>query len=541
MIINPFFKISFHLSKFFWKQASVVQRFIITLFVLLMFGVMLAVGWFSYLSFVFLKNNSANSQLGIYALYIGLTLLFMLFILGSAITTASLAYQSPDLPFFLSFPLTADSIISEKVLESIIISGWGVIALGAPALISFGMVVGGGVIYYLITLLCLVALCFLAGALGSVIVIFGNFFTRTLPPVAKKIVISCFVFIWLFAMALAVLPNVNRISQAAINGIAPNLSVFAGPISRFFPSYYLSELINWTIGGNQAILALVWLVIYFVIVWYALRIASTNYYWPGLQSVFQRLVTVRSKKTRDWFENQRYILERKEAIQIWRELRTGSQLIFVAILLTFYVLVLFVVSRADMSGHWGNFFFGALLVVAGYVVSTILLRFIFPMMSFEGQSGWLLWSCPVSLGRLLRAKWIVGLLFALLLGIVVGGISAAVLPFVTLMKLAFLLYAVLISIMIGILQLGIGMTYPNFHESDPNMLSNSGPGLAAIVLSLIVASLGAWFTYQDVSLIGHYGWLSLLLFHLISFLALIVVIGLIWIKKVYETAKSFTF
>jgi hypothetical protein len=131
-------------------------------------------------------------------------------------------------------------------------------------------------------------------------------------------------------------------------------------------------------------------------------------------------------------------------------------------------------------------------VASGYFLTAFGLRFIFPSMSLEGRSAWVLFSSPVSAFRLLLAK--LGL-FVTLLGLTVLPISlAGSLRLVRDPALAATLAALLGMLVVttATLLLAFGTAWPNFREANPEALSTSGSGLAGTVVCLVYVAGVGW-------------------------------------------------
>src|SRR5206468_1813934 len=79
------------------------------------------------------------------------------------------------------------------------------------------------------------------------------------------------------------------------------------------------------------------------------------------------------------------------------------------------------------------------LGLAGFVLASIAARFIFPAVSLEGRQMWLLRSSPLDLRALLWSKYWVGTLPLLILGMILTGLTNALLevtPFMMILSLA---------------------------------------------------------------------------------------------------------
>ena len=109
----------------------------------------------------------------------------------------------------------------------------------------------------------------------------------------------------------------------------------------------------------------------------------------------------------------------KEVRLFFRDTTQWSQLILLAVLVIVYV---FNIKFLPLRGEGMTFFLVNVvpflnLVLAGFVLASIAARFIFPGVSLEGRTFWLLRSSPMSMRELLWSKFWVGTLPLLVLAL----------------------------------------------------------------------------------------------------------------------------
>ncbi len=114
----------------------------------------------------------------------------------------------------------------------------------------------------------------------------------------------------------------------------------------------------------------------------------------------------------------------KELRLFFRDTTQWSQLILLAVLVVVYV---FNIKYLPLRGEGITFFLVNVvpflnLVLAGFVLASIAARFIFPSVSLEGRTLWLLRSSPMPVKDLLWAKFWVGTLPLLILALGIVGV-----------------------------------------------------------------------------------------------------------------------
>lgn len=147
------------------------------------------------------------------------------------------------------------------------------------------------------------------------------------------------------------------------------------------------------------------------------------------------------------------------------------------------------------------------LLILVYFIAALVLRFAFPSFSSEKNTAWIVASSPVSLGRLLWAKFN---FFSVVFGefaLAAGLINTLTFYLPAGHTAMFLLLGVSGAIFVTALGLFFGAKYPNFETTDPESLSTSVPGLVFVFLSIIYGSLaaGSYFT-----LLSGQTWISLI-------------------------------
>jgi len=129
------------------------------------------------------------------------------------------------------------------------------------------------------------------------------------------------------------------------------------------------------------------------------------------------------------------------------------------------------------------------LVLAGFVLASIAARFIFPGVSLEGRTLWLLRSSPMSMRELLWAKFWVGTLPLLVLALAIVGLTDVLLEVTGFMMAVSIFSIVFMTMAIAGLALGFGTMFPQFETENAAQIPTSFGGLVFMMTS--VALIGA--------------------------------------------------
>src|SRR5204862_3941725 len=130
------------------------------------------------------------------------------------------------------------------------------------------------------------------------------------------------------------------------------------------------------------------------------------------------------------------------------------------------------------------------LGLAGFVLASIAARFIFPAVSLEGRQMWLLRSSPLDLRALLWSKYWVGTVPLLTLGLLLTGMTNALLevsPFMMLMSLATM---AALTLAIAAMALAFGTLYPQFETENAAQIPTSFGGLVFMMATIALLAGG---------------------------------------------------
>jgi ABC-2 type transport system permease protein len=129
------------------------------------------------------------------------------------------------------------------------------------------------------------------------------------------------------------------------------------------------------------------------------------------------------------------------------------------------------------------------LALAGFVLASIAARFIFPAVSLEGRTLWLLRSSPMSMRDLLWSKFWVGTLPLLVLALGIVGVTNYLLQVGEFIMWVSTLSIAFMTLAIAGLAIGFGTAYPQFETENAAQIPTSFGGLLFMMAS--VAIIGA--------------------------------------------------
>jgi len=128
-------------------------------------------------------------------------------------------------------------------------------------------------------------------------------------------------------------------------------------------------------------------------------------------------------------------------------------------------------------------------------------RFVFPSISLEGPSFWVLGSSPITTAALFREKFVTAFIASILIAEPIAFISGAILKFEGLYYLFTVAGIIVMSASLSCLSVGLGAAYPDFSERNPSKIATSPGGILTIVLSLLY--IGAMVTLLTIPAYKH--------------------------------------
>src|SRR5258705_342122 len=176
----------------------------------------------------------------------------------------------------------------------------------------------------------------------------------------------------------------------------------------------------------------------------------------------------------------------KELRLFFRDTTQWSQLILLAVLVVVYV---FNIKYLPLRGEGITFFLVNVipflnLVLAGFVLASIAARFIFPSVSLEGRTLWLLRSSPMPVRDLLWAKFWVGTTPLLLLALGIVGVTNTLLQVSDFMFAVSVMTITLMTFALCGMALGFGTLFPQFETENAAQIPTSFGGLVFMIAAI---------------------------------------------------------
>jgi ABC-2 type transport system permease protein len=433
-------------------------------------------------------------------------------LLSNVITALSSFFLARDMELLVASPVDWLPLYGAKLLETALHSSWMVVLMSFPMLAAYGMAYDGSWRFFLAALAGFLPFLLIPSALGSAItlVLVNVFPARRTRDILSVIGVMA-------AAGVVVLFRLLRPEKLArpegFRSLVEFISVLRGPTSPWLPSEWLQRSLMGSLTGSfdPLPLYLLWsTAAAFIVIGAILHHALYPMGFTKAQEGAQRLgregrLTRFAHRLLRPLGTLRRELVLKEVRVFFRDTTQWSQLILLAVLVVVYVVN---VKFLPLSGEGVTFFIANIvpflnLVLAGFVLSSIAARFLFPGVSLEGRTWWLLRSSAMSMRDLLWAKFWVGTLPLLILALAIVGVTNTLMKVSAFMFLVSIGTVTLMTFAIAGLAVGFGTLYPRFESENAAQIPTSFGGLlfmmTAIALIGVVVVLEARPVYAYLS------------------------------------------
>ncbi len=418
---------------------------------------------------------------------------FSILLLSNVITALSSFFLARDLDLLVSAPVDWLNLYLAKLLETMVHSSWMVVLMAVPMFAAYGVVYAGGPLFPLVVLVTFVPFLVVPAVIGSAITLL---LVNVFPARRTRDILS--VIAVLAAGGVVVLFRLVRPERLArpegFRSLVDFITLLRGPTSPMLPSEWVQHAVmSWVSGRTQ------WLPFY--LLWStaaaALVIGAVMHRW-----LYAMGFSKAQESAERWVRSGamarlgraclgplgvvRRELVLKEVRLFFRDTTQWSQLILLAVLVMVYV---FNVKFLPLRGEGMTFFLVNVvpflnLVLAGFVLASIAARFIFPGVSLEGRTFWLLRSSPMSMRELLWSKFWVGTLPLLILALAIVGITDYLLQVSSFMFAVSILTITLMTMAVAGLAIGFGTMFPQFETENAAQIPTSFGGLVFMMSSI---------------------------------------------------------
>ena len=428
---------------------------------------------------------------------------FSMLIFSSIITALSNLYLSKDLELCHSMPVSVEELFISRSLYTFVDSSWMVIIFALPVFLAYAYVYRPGPNFYFSLIHMNAAMAIIASCIG---ILMTMVLVHIFPAQRTKDIILLLSIVMIVALYLLFrfLRPERLVNPEAFFSVAQYVSALKAPDSPYLPTHWITEtlwadlnategrshlfevLLTWTTAASVAVIN-IWTARFIYFDGFSKSQEAKKRRAVGKTLLDLLIMSVSKPFGRDLSE-----IISKDIRVFFRDNTQWSQLLLLAALIVVY-LYNFSVLPLDKSPIRLDFLQNQLaflnMGLAGFVLSAVCARFVYPAVSAEGEAYWIIRSSPLKLGRYLWGKYLF-FIFPILLLAEVLIVATNYLLDVT--RFMMILSSVTIGFMVlGIVALGIGLgaSYPKFKHENVGQVSTGFGGFLYMMISSLFIGL----------------------------------------------------
>lgn len=434
-------------------------------------------------------------------------ILFIFFVtvnLGNIIVSYSTLYRSSEVGYLLTKPVSYTTVFVLKFLDNFLYSSTTLFLVAFMVICGYGSFFHYPWYFYVFSMfVVLVPFMFLSASLAVLILM-------AIMKLASRIgfrKVMGMLFLVYFGLVFFYFRSFNPIGLVEqVNRHYPAfekyLSGFQPGFLKYLPNQWVSDFLYdlsrgryWAGFANVALLLCVTSGTFFT----ALLVARKFYYrsWlVSLQVQAASSVPYRSNVRRLFdFRSNSMLAPQTEALlkkEYFQFLREPSQWIHFLVMVLLTAVFVFAVGNLNLRLRVTEVQLLTYLVMfafGGFLTSSIALRFVFPMVSTEGKSFWLLLSSPIDRWKIYIVKFILCFVPVIVLAMLVA--VATNIPFLRITESRPLLMysgiftAFWVSVTMVSMNLGLGGFFANYIEKNPIRLASSQGATLTFLATLL--------------------------------------------------------
>jgi ABC-2 type transport system permease protein len=409
-------------------------------------------------------------------------------VMSNTVTSYSTIFRSRETTGLLTGPLTMRHLVTYKFIESTLLSSWAFVFLIVPFAGAYAWHERLGWTFALWTALFSGPFVFLCGGLGTLLALAA---VRWLPRHR--------LFWWgLAALAVTLLTRTllrHRIethdeASFVLNRLLPGLQLAAHPLA---PSTWTSEGIMCLTNGLFARGALLWctLLAYMLLIVVLVQALGTATFYTAYQRVSGSPARRRPEELLGGLSRNLAVLPHDMRGMVLKDLRSflrdpmqwSQALIFFGLLAIYFAG--FRSFRYDqLPDTWRNMIVFLNIFSVSSVICSLASRFVFPQLSLEGHSFWILGLAPTGMARILAAKFVLAALAMVSVSTGLMALATWMLQVGPALKAVAIGLALGISLSVSALATGLGALFLDLKQPNPVAILSGFGGTMNLVLSL---------------------------------------------------------
>lgn len=417
--------------------------------------------------------------------------MFVMVIISSLIAGFSTIYFSSDLYLWMCSPKSTRSIFLWKAWETSMYSSWMIFIIFMPFLFAYGTVKGLGASLYLVIGILLIPFLVIATGIGIMI---GTFLVSLCPHRRLRdgiLVLVVLVGSGLYIMFRLLEPE-ELIRPDVFERVLQYVAVIQTPTAFYLPSWWITSAIQSYGMRNWEDFIAFSSILFFVsvITVFGMTLLGQWFFyrgWAASQESITKKKPVQKKLALSGRGSPFFSIIKKDIKIFFRDVNQWTQLLLLAALIVVY---LFSIYKLPLDTRYLKSLISFLNIgMVGFVLAAISLRFVFPLISLEGRSYWILCSSPVSKIKLMWIKFTYAFPVIVSVGLIFIFISNKLLGASSFVQIISTGSIFLIALTLTGMGIGMGSTFPYFTIENIARIESSPGGILYMIFSLFYIGL----------------------------------------------------
>ncbi|MDW8109844.1 MAG: hypothetical protein RMJ81_09375 [Candidatus Kryptonium sp.] len=440
-----------------------------------------------------------------------LFILFVLVSLGNIIVAYSTLYKSKDLEFFLATPVKPIKIYTVKFLDNFFYSSSTMFIFITAILLGYGSYLSKPLHFYVFSFAGVIVPFMLMSASISIT------FLMLILKLSKRIDIRKLAIIAGLIYALGVYLYFKSVNPTKLFTEAmkyyPHIDQYFAQIDPsiaiYLPNHWVAEIFYFSARGNSEMV----LKYFLILISATIGMVLVNFgvarklYFETLFIAFDLKNKIKKRFDVEFLSfAKRSVLHPQVEVFVKRDLkmffREPSQ--WVHLLIMIVLVLIFIASLTKMrlyriEAQILSLAFISIFSFNVFLIASIVIRFVYPLISLEGPSYWAVRSSPVKLSRLYIHKFIISFFPILIISEAIA--YASVFPFGKDQNIGVLITTVSFFVTLTYVSLGLGMGgyFANYMEKSPVRLASSRGATIALLLGLVLISIFAGIIFVPIT------------------------------------------
>jgi len=429
--------------------------------------------------------------------------LFVFFItisLGNILVSYSTLFKSPEVRFLFTQPVSYFKIFLIKFLDNFFYSSTTFFLMGFAVIVGYGAYFGHPWYFYPLMMFGIfIPFMFLAACIAVIILLLIVRLTEyiSVKHLAAFFVVGYIAVVYIFFQSVSPISLVNSVLEHYPD-VDRYFTGFDPWFLRFLPSHWVAELLYWSVQGSTPNVLLNAGQLVFCVggVFGGAMVIGRRMYYPswlltiGLRESQPKARIKFSSGIIDMTTSS--LLPRSVSVLLKRDLirfvREPSQWVHFTLMLL--LVTVFLISIKNLEAEFSDPFLMTVVYLVvflfnAFLIAAIALRFVYPMMSLEGEALWAVKSAPFNMVRIYLLKGSAGIILLSVIALLLSYVTVSTM-FGSSSLIVFSLIAQLFTVLTIVgLNLGLGSYFAQYNERNPiRIASSQGASLTFLIVLL---------------------------------------------------------